>query len=140
MNPGGYPVTTTWDEHDVLNKIIEVLRAVHLNNAHHPFGRPYLTAYQLAIAVDERYPEVRVALGYPIGGTGVGQHNSLAQYLSGELSRRIGANDGAYPVEGAFVSNEHVEEIKYRSHDGSEIVSSLTGTGYDLSMFRLALP
>lgn len=39
-------------------------------------------------------------------------------------------------AEGAFLSNEQVSELSYRS--GQEAIhSSLTGTGYDLALFRL---
>lgn len=129
-----------WADHDIEAKVVEVLQDVPINNEHHAFGRPYMTAYQLAIELDRRYPEVRQALGYPLGGSGVGERNSLAQYLAKELSDRIRDGGAAYPVEGGFVSNVSVESIKYHSHDGSEIVSSLTGTGYDLSMFRVSVP
>jgi len=129
---------SVWDEQDVEQKVVEVLRDVPLTNEHHAFGRPFMTAYQLAIALDARFPEVRQALGYPLGGSGVGERNSLAQYLAKQLSDRIRDSDGAHPVQRGFVSSANVLNIKYRSHDGSEIVSSLTGTGYDLSMFRLA--
>jgi hypothetical protein len=131
---------SVWDEQDVEHKVVAVLRDVPLTNEHHAFGRPFMTAYQLAIALDARFPEVRQVLGYPLGGSGVEERNSLAQYLATQLSDRIRDSDGAYPVQGGFVSSVNVLDIRYRSHDGSEIVSSLTGTGYDLSMFRLANP
>lgn len=130
-----------WENHHVEAGIVDVLRDVPLNNDAHAFGRPFLTAYQLAIELDRRYPDVRAALGYRLGGAGVGDPNSLAQYLAQQLSRRIGdarSAGASYPIEGGFVSNVNVGSITYRSHDGTEIVSSLTGTGYDLSMFRLA--
>jgi hypothetical protein len=128
---------STWADHDIETKVVEVLREVPHNNEQHAFGRPFMTAYQLAIELDRRYPEVRQALARPLGGSGVGEHNSLAQYLGQQLSTRIRDGGIDYPVEGRFVSNMNVESIRYRSHDGSQIVSSLTGTPYDLSMFRL---
>ena len=129
---------SVWADHDVETKIVEVLRDVRIHDYYdqHVFGRPFMSAYQLAIALDARFPEVRQALDCPIGGSGIGQRDSLAQYLGRELSRRIGQGEGL-PIEGGFVSNMNVESIRYRSHDGTEIVSSLTGTPYDLSMFRL---
>jgi hypothetical protein len=39
--------------------------------------------------------------GHEVGGLGIGTRNSLAQYLAGELSRRIKSGDLA-TVEGAF--------------------------------------
>jgi len=71
-----------------------------------------------------------------LGGAGTGSSTSLAQYLARELSRRIKADPHRYPVEGAFVSNEHVTAVQYRDTSGIAITSSLTGTGFDLSLFR----
>jgi hypothetical protein len=45
--------------------------------------------------------------------------------------------DGAgYPVEGAFISNEHLTALIYQDTNGQAITSSLTGSGYDLSLYR----
>jgi len=126
---------SVWSEREVENKITDILRETPYQEAHH-FGRPYLSAYQLAIAVDRRWPEVRTALGNPpVGGLGIGRRNSLAQYLARELSRRIKSGD-LTTVEGAFLADEDLVELVYES-DGQRITSSLTGTGYDLSLFRL---
>ena len=79
---------SVWEDHDVENKVIAVLTDVHLVNDYHHFGRPYMTAYQLAIHLHARYPEVAQALGVKVGGAGTGERTSLAQYLSRELSRQ----------------------------------------------------
>jgi hypothetical protein len=99
-----------------------------------------LTAYQLAIKVDQARPSIRTALGTQLGGKGVGEHSSFAQYLARELSARIkkaNQSGNRFPVEGAFVSNEHLVALTYRSGSGDEVTSSLTGSGFDLSLFRL---
>jgi len=84
-----------------------------------------------------RWPEVRAALGNPpVGGLGVGTRNSLAQYLAGELSRRIKSSD-LTTVEGAFLTDEDLVELVYVESDGRRVTSSLIGSGYDLSLFRL---
>jgi hypothetical protein len=135
---------SVWESESVESAVLEALRAVHLNNpGGHHFGRPYLTAYQLAMAVDSAHPNIRAMLGIEVGGAGTGERSSLSQYLARELSRRIKSTRQAgapYPVEGAFVSNEHIAELVYRTPGGQRLKSSLTGTGYDLSMFRLARP
>ena len=125
-----------WSDHDVEAKVIDVLEHVHLVNDYHHFGRPYISAYQLAIALDARYPEVAQALGVRIGGAGTGERDSLSQYLARELSRRI-KGDPSYPVQGAFISNEAVHELSYDTARGERVTSSLTGTRFDLSLFRL---
>lgn len=83
------------------------------------------------------HPHIRAKLGVEVGGTGIGEQTSLAQYLARELSRRIKTHGGDYPVEGAFLSNEDLTALTYRKPDGNQITSSLTGTGFDLSLFRL---
>jgi len=132
---------SVWTERAVEAAVVGALGQLHLNNPDgHHFGRPFLTAYQLAIKVDSAHPEIRQALASELGGAGIGVHHSFAQYLARELSRRIRraseAGEG-YPVEGAFVSKEHLVGLTYRATDGHEVTSSLTGSGYDLSLFRL---
>lgn len=125
-----------WADHDVEARVIEVLAAVPTTGQDHHFGRPYMSAYQLAIDFHRRYPQVAQALGQPLGGAGVGERNSLAQYLAKQLSDRI-RDDEDYPVEGAFLTNVDVETLRYRGPDGTPITSSLTDSGFDLSLFRL---
>lgn len=80
---------------------------------------------------------MRTALGNrPAGGLGIGTRNSLAKYLAGELSRRIKSGD-LTTVEGAFLTDEDLVELVYVESDGRRVTSSLTGSGYDLSLFRL---
>ena len=80
---------------------------------------------------------MRTALGNrPAGGLGIGTRNSLAKYLAGELSRRIKSGD-LTTVEGAFLTDEDLVELVYVESDGRQVTSSLTGSGYDLSLFRL---
>ena len=97
-----------------------------------------MTPYQLAIMLVERYPDLQ-ALG-PVGGAGVGQRNTFAQYLAGQLSAKIKANGDSYPIEGALLSGRHAREISYEEHGGEPVVSSLTGSGFDLTLFRLREP
>ena len=127
---------SVWGDFEVESKITDILREIPHQEEHH-FGRPYLSAYQLAIAVDRRWPEVRTALDNPpVGGLGIGTRNSLAQYLARELSRRIKSGD-LTAVEGAFLTDEDLVELVYVESDGRRVTSSLTGSGYDLSLFRL---
>ena len=131
------PVVSVWEQHSVEAAVLAALGSVHINNpAGHHFGAPFMTAYQLAIKVDAAQPQIAQAMGVTVGGAGTGSSTSLAQYLARELSRRIKADPDNYPVEGAFVTNEHVTAVQYRDAAGNAITSSLTGTGFDLSLFR----
>ena len=124
-----------WQQHDVEAKIRRILRDVPDGIPGHHFGRPFLSAYQLAIEFALRYPQDAAALGLPVGGEGTGQRNSLSQYLAGQLSRLISL--GQLPdIEGGFLSNWHLADITF-NNQGLPLHSSLTTSGFPLSMFRL---
>ena len=122
-----------WEDYNIGDRINQILSDVE-DEGHH-FGRPFLTAYQLAIEFASRHPDIVVRLGKQVGGAGTGEHTSIAQYLALELSKQIRDNPD-YPVEGAFISNRYVRELSYE-HNDETVTSSLTGTQYSLSMFRL---
>lgn len=126
-----------WDDLYMDAKILAILRAVPDSAEGHHLGRAYLTAYQIAIEFKNRYPEDFERIGYPIGGSGTGQRNSLSQYLAQQLSRRIKSGQLS-EIEGGFLSNLHLKGIHFLDGE-KEITSSLTGSGYTLSMFRLII-
>ena len=129
---------SVWTSRAVLDKVCEALdRFTIAHPEGHHFGRPFVTAYQLAIRLDEAHPDLKNVLGTEIGGAGTGSRGSLAQYLANQLSRKIKAHGDQFPVEGAYVSNDYVVEMTFRGPDGHERSSSLVGSGYDLSLFRL---
>lgn len=131
------PPMSMWSDNGLTDKVVSILSAVHLNNPEgHHFGRPFMSAYQIAIAMERDYPDTVAAIGKPIGGRGTGQHNSLSQYLSNELSKLIRDQGSAYPVEGAFFSNEHARGITFIRSTGDELISSLTGTDFDMALYR----
>ncbi len=124
-----------WRDLEIARKIREILADVHYTNPQHHFGRPFLTAYQLALEFARRHPDDVAIIGQPIGGEGVGQQSSLAQYLARQLSTEI-QGAGSSDIEGGFLSNQHLALIEFVEGD-QHVVSSLTNTQYDLSMFRL---
>lgn len=125
-----------WDTYDITTKVNEILGDVPLKNEDgHHYGRPYMSAYQLAIEFERRYPEDFAAIDKEVGGAGAGP-GTLAQYLAKQLSRQIGADGDAHPVEGAFLSNVDVVEYRFRRQSGDDVVSSVSGGPSDLSMFR----
>ena len=125
-----------WADNDLEAKVLAVLAAVPTQPNGHAFGRPFVSAYQLAIGLERSFPGLAVALGKPLGGSGAGQQDSLTQYVANELSKRIHA-DPQFPVEGAFLSNADAREITYSGPDGGDVKSSLVGSPFDLSLFRL---
>lgn len=126
---------STWEILDMDSKILTILQDVPDSADGHHLGRAYLTAYQLAIEFRNRHPGDVEQIGYPIGGVGTGQRNSFSQYIAQQLSIRI--RSGRLPeVEGGFLSNLHLKGIHFLAGE-DEITSSLTGSGFTLSMFRL---
>ena len=122
-----------WDRNDLDRKVTEVLADVPPGSNDH-FGRLFLTPYQLATLVKARLPHVFQGLGQPLGGTGTGERNSFAQYLAGQLTIKI-RNRALPDIEDASLSNERLARIEFND-DGERVVSSLTGSGFHLSMSR----
>lgn len=126
-----------WRDLDIENKVTRILQdAPNALKSHH-LGQPFLTAYQIAIEFEKRYPKEFKLLKLPVGGARTGKRNSLAQYIAGQLSRNIKAKRITH-IEGGFLSNLHLHDINF-DKDGTDklIHSSLTNTNFTLSMFRL---
>lgn len=124
-----------WERYDIETKVRAILSEVEYYKPEHHFGRPFLTAYQLAIEFEKRYNHEFTSLGYKVGGRGSGVQYSLTQYLAHELSTRI-KSDEITDIEGGFLSNLHLDNIIF-DNVGRKIESSLTKTNVDLSMFHL---
>jgi len=126
-----------WDDNDMTAKVLDVLGDARLaGGPGHHFGRAFATSYQIAVEIERRFPGTASALGKHLGGAGIGAQNSVAQYVGNVLSKQIKARGASHPVEGGFLSSIDVVSMTYDS-PGGEIVSSLTGTGFDLGIFRL---
>ncbi len=124
-----------WETYGIADKVTAILNEVPDYLTTHHFTRPFLTAYQIAIEFARRHPAVVTAIGKPLGGAGTGQHDSLTQYLAQRLSEQIKTGKLLH-IEGSFLSNQHLEDIAFRS-DNQILHSSLTGTQYTLSMYRI---
>lgn len=122
-----------WERFAMESRVREILKAVRYDKKHH-FGRPFLTAYQIAIAFDKAHPGDRKRIGKPVGGKGTGQKDSLAQYLGWQLSRRIKSGE-VVGIEGRFLHGEHLRSLEYDSR--GKVVKSSSGKTDALSMFRL---
>lgn len=125
---------SVWAEHDMEKKVVEILRDVDDHDPEHHFGRPFLSPYQIAIEFARRHPDIVDEMGVPIGGKGTGCQTSLTQYLAGQLSRIVKAHpDG--PIGGAFLSNQHLDDISLKT-ENEPIFSSVTDSQDPLSLFR----
>ena len=122
-----------WNDFSLEHRIREILDVAGRRKDHH-FGRPFLTAYQIAISFAERHRQDMDSIGKQIGGRGTGLSHSLAQYFANQLSRRL-STGRITGIEGRFLHGTHLRTLQYRSPDGD--IESSTGTAADLSMFRL---
>jgi hypothetical protein len=124
-----------WQEEHIEEKVLAILADVEYREPDHHLGRPFVTAYQLAIELATRHPDTVRRIGLPIGGRGTGQHSSLSWYLARQLSGKL--RGGELPqVEGGFLSNLHLRHLAFTDR-GWPLESSLTGSQYDVSIYRI---
>ena len=121
-------------EFGVENCIRDILATSEYSSPDHHLGTPFLTPCQTAIVSTRLHPLEFAGIDLPIGGRDSGVKSSLLQYIARELSQRI-RTEGIKDIEGGFISNLHLANIRFDS-SGQSIASSLTGTQFDLSIFR----
>ena len=120
-----------WQELDMEAKIRAILHDFQIDEPDH-WGTVFVSSYQIAIALDE---ETRLALDKPIGGSGTGQHDSIAKYIANQLSRRIKSGE-ITDIEGGWLARENIKDIQF--NDGQRDFSPTGGNkNVILSMFRL---
>lgn len=121
-----------WWNSTVENNIRTILGSLYYRrNPNHHLGRPFLTAYQLAIEYHCRFGNLPGQPSLPIGGRGVQVHRSMAQQLARKLSQRIHSGE-LRDIEGGFLSELHRNDISFNSPYG--LVNSSVA---DISIFRL---
>ena len=57
-----------WQQLDIEEKLIQVLHDIPDAAPEHHLGRPFLTAYQIAIEFALFFPQDVAQIGFPIGG------------------------------------------------------------------------
>lgn len=122
-----------WDQLQMDLKVSQALNVQSHDPAHH-FGRPFQTPYQIAINFQQLYPQDVQTIGKPIGGSGTGRHDSLAQYIALELSKRI-KNGRITNIEGRFLHRDNLKTLQYDIN--GQTIESSSMQAYDLSMYRL---
>ena len=55
-----------WENLNLDEKIIEILSNVHYKKPEHHLGRPFLTAYQIAIELGIRFPDEVKVIGFQL--------------------------------------------------------------------------
>ena len=124
-----------WTDNDLGHLITELLREAASVDDHH-FGASFVTAYQLAILIKANCQTVFESFGHPIGGRDSGDNVGFAQYLAGQLSRRIDSGQ-IDSIEGRFLSYDNVQRLEF--DDGGDTVVAAIGNPR-VSMFRYREP
>ncbi len=104
-----------WDRYGVEADVRRVLAgATGRRGPGHHFDAPYLSAYQLVIELSQMGAPIAVHYGRRLGGKGLNEHSSLAQYVANQLSKRIKSGQIS-DIEGAFISSKHLVGMTYRT-------------------------
>ena len=122
-----------WDNLGIQGRIQSILFGVP-ESEHHFRGRPFMTAYQIAIEFAHDYPGEFEQLRKAVGGKHTGVRDSVSQYLANELSRKIQAGQISN-IEGTFLSNRHINKLSFHNVP-RDVESSISGNRASLSMFR----
>lgn len=113
------------------DKIRDILSVPVRKDEHH-FGRPFLTAYQIAIEFKRRYPNEFEEFGLPLGGRDTNERTSFTQQLARELSQRI-LTEELKGMDGRDLYLRGIETLSFPCEGGMIDCSKDT----HLSMFRL---
>jgi hypothetical protein len=117
-----------------MDGVVTRILDVQSHKPNHHFRKPFLTPYQIAIEIEQRFKKEFAEIGKPVGGKDTAQHDSLAQYVAHELSRRI-KDRNITNIEGRFLCRMNLHSLKYKYSD--QIIESSLEQTADLSIFRL---
>jgi len=119
-----------WNENGVEKRIRDILRNVKVlaKEERHKFDPPFVTVYQLAIALVERDGELFSKQGMSLGGRDCKEAETLPRYIANQLSRRIHSGE-ITAIEGAFLSVKSKKHLEFTQ----DIVSCATEP---ISLFR----
>ncbi|HET6711594.1 MULTISPECIES: hypothetical protein [unclassified Amycolatopsis] len=124
---------TLWDKLGMDDKLVKVLQEIPPGPDAEEFGRAYVTIHQLAVELDQRFPEVRKQLDVPLGG-GATRHAGLVELLGKELVDKIRRYGDVYPIEAAQLSSVRFREVRLRGPGGRDLVGA---SKTDLPLIRL---
>ena len=116
-----------------LGDLIRILAECLEYKSNHHLGRPFMSAYQIAILFADAHPGHHLVQTLAVGGEGTGERKSLTQRIARFLSEV--AKDPASKVEGGFISHQNVGDFWFDNKGNRVQVSGLDGPGH--SIFRL---
>jgi hypothetical protein len=124
---------TLWDTLAMDDKLVKVLKEIPPGPDAPEFGPAYVTIHQLAVELDQRFPEVRRQLDVPLGG-GSTRYAGLVELLGKELVDKIKRYGDVYPIEAAQLSSVRFRELRLRGPGGRDLVGAAKA---DLPLIRL---
>ena len=130
-----------WDQFEMAAHIRDLLTeaSAHLDIDYR--GYPFLTAYQLAIALDRREPRVCRETGWPVGGRGSGR-TTLADYIAEMLTKYV-RNGWIDDIECGRLAWQDVAELYFnRGRGGTRAERLMEPSKRDdrvLHVFRLRM-
>ncbi|GGE30204.1 hypothetical protein GCM10011571_35520 [Marinithermofilum abyssi] len=114
-----------WSDWNMEERIREVLNQTEKRNGQ----RALMTAYQITIAICKKDDSFLELTGKLIGDEDQ-PSNSLAVYISRELSKRI-RDQRIHDMEIFYLSKKYIDELEYIDHEGNEIETTTS------TLFRL---
>ena len=123
------------NEFDV-NHLLQIMDRCREYEPGHPLGRPYMSAYQIAICFAREHPEHPLVQDLDVGGEGTGERRSLAQRIARFLSGA--AQDPGSEVDGAFISHQNIAEFSFDNNGSRVRVSGLNRPGHSIFRRRIA--
>lgn len=121
-----------WDQLN-LTAVVQQILVAQPRNQKYNTGRPFLSAYQIAIEIANQHPMIVQQLGQSHGGEGQGPY-ALTTYIARVLIQRI--RDGHIPdMEVRFLSPLHLKTLTF-NENGRDMTATTNTAGFDLTMFR----
>lgn len=122
-----------WGKYGLEEKITEILKSEKQTNQ---LGKPFMTAYQIAIEFKKKYPTEFSSLGKHIGGSGTG-NDALTQYFSLQLSKHINGGKIKH-IEGGNFSKTDLSEVAFKTGNSCDecIKASSPDWNSNMSIFR----
>lgn len=128
--------------HVDLNNIREILANCREYAPGHHMHHPFMSAYQIAIRFAKQNPHHEDVIRLPVGGTGAGENQSLAQYIARHLSSEIrnSGDTGGIGIEGGFLSHDNLINMEFRDSHGEAVHVSTLESKHAHSIFRISPP
>lgn len=118
-----------------LNDLRRILKECREYKPSHHLGRPFMSAYQIAIRFAERHPKHLQVQKLDVGGRGRGPGPSLAERIARFLSWKI-KHGKVNDIQGGFISHDLMGDMWF--NDGGREVRPSGNAAH--SIFRWVPP